>query len=625
MGNNSSLTSSKRKSAERNSSGDECQICLGVARPNGGGVAIVSPGCCGKFYHQACIYQMISSGNTACPNCRAPFSQDLISGASSGIQQAPLLNARPASINNFGNLQKKQPKSVGRSSFEEDELNTEKKATMTKMFGGVAAPAAPAVVTVAAVPEKNQMVLTETSCFHVNVNIKAADVVSTTSSRMPMDIVCVLDNSGSMEGSKIESLRVAMKFVRSQLNDGDRLAVVSFNSRAEVVHGLLRMQSTKRVQSDVLCEEIRAGGGTSIYSGMVQAVDILDARRTTNSLSCILLLTDGQDGENMEEKKALGASMRAKGYTLSIFGFGADHDAHQLQVIANAAEGTFSYVERDDLVTDAFGGAIGGAQGTIATNVQVSLRVPQLSTSSASTLRIITANAGRYPCTLQADGSYTVSYANMFAGEQRDVIVVISVPAVGVAYDIYPILHASAQYTAVEGITCRAVPMLSSLETGTPYGAPAPYASILKGEPNTVVCSVKRCITPSEEINAAVDVQVSRFKAMQAMQSAMTSADEGEFERSNALLAQCISTLKTSPGYALKNAVVSSAVDDLEEAMSNTRSAYMYNSIGGKATMCENLTSHSAQRKAYNKMGKIHNPYQSPSSATMQSSASISK
>lgn len=49
-------------------------------------------------------------------------------------------------------------------------------------------------------------------------------------------------------------------------------------------------------------QNIKAGGGTDIYSGMVNAVNILDQRTEVNKLSCIFLLTDGEDSSHMAEK-----------------------------------------------------------------------------------------------------------------------------------------------------------------------------------------------------------------------------------------------------------------------------------------------------------------------------------
>lgn len=53
---------------------DECAICLQPTAGRGG-IPIMSPGCCGKFFHQPCMDQMIANGNSSCPNCRAAFPQ----------------------------------------------------------------------------------------------------------------------------------------------------------------------------------------------------------------------------------------------------------------------------------------------------------------------------------------------------------------------------------------------------------------------------------------------------------------------------------------------------------------------------------------------------------------------
>jgi Mg-chelatase subunit ChlD len=641
MGNQAGSSVSGRNSftsSQRNSSADECQICLGTANAVGGGVPLISPGCCGKFYHQSCLHDLIGNGITTCPNCRTQFSQGLINAAPrapapgqmqqqqqqqqqlpTGLPPLPALPHQQTTNMSFLNSmpskkEKKNKTWLGSSPSSNEDLLDENPGMIKKLFGADKeaaknAPTDTSSITITAIPERSEISLAASDQFFANVSIKASEAAaSAASTRLPMDIVCVLDNSGSMQGSKIESLRVAMKFVRSQMNANDRLAIVSFNSTASVVHGLLKMETTKSGQSDALCDAITAGGGTSIYSGMHEAVNILDARRTKNQLSCIFLLTDGQDGSNRDEKRQLGQSMRAKGYTLSVFGFGADHDAEQLQMIANAAEATFSYVAQDDMVVDAFGGAMGGAQGTVATNLQVTISLPASSSSATTSgLSIVTVNAGQYSCILQPNGSYLVTYANIFAGEQRDIIVQMVVPAVSTGIAAVPLLLASATYSTVDGQARQAIPNSEHA---------------VDVDRQASVCVVKRDAEPTNnEVNVAVDVQVNRFKALQAMKQAMSSADRGDYQRSNAVLKKCISDMKSSPAFAVKSPVINSAIDDLEEALTNTASAHEYNSIGGKATMCENMNSHDAQRKMYNKASKAHNPYQCMSSASMQSSA----
>ena len=71
---------------------------------------------------------------------------------------------------------------------------------------------------------------------------------------------------------------------------------------------------------------MRAGGGTSIASGLEAGLAVMEQRRQRNPVSAILLLTDGQDGSSRQRLPGLIERVRASGCSLYAFGFGADHD-----------------------------------------------------------------------------------------------------------------------------------------------------------------------------------------------------------------------------------------------------------------------------------------------------------
>jgi hypothetical protein len=79
----------------------------------------------------------------------------------------------------------------------------------------------------------------------------------------------------------------------------------------------------------------------------------------------MFLLTDGEDEypQFLQDKLNLARTIKSSGTSLFVFGFGTDHDSEHMDAIANAAEGIFTYVESDSMVTDAFGGTIGAQQG----------------------------------------------------------------------------------------------------------------------------------------------------------------------------------------------------------------------------------------------------------------------
>jgi hypothetical protein len=66
------------------------------------------------------------------------------------------------------------------------------------------------------------------------------------SSRVPIDLICVVDQSGSMGGEKINLLKQTLTYITEQLNELDRLAIISFNTTAfDRSHGLKRMNQQK--------------------------------------------------------------------------------------------------------------------------------------------------------------------------------------------------------------------------------------------------------------------------------------------------------------------------------------------------------------------------------------------
>jgi hypothetical protein len=268
--------------------------------------------------------------------------------------------------------------------------------------------------------------MNETTSFYARVTLKYEDSSMTSSQqKTPMDIVCVLDKSGSMQGSKISGLKNAMNFVIDSLTEKDRLSIISFESNTTLIHGLLLMTSENKVKSKSLFASLSAGGGTEILTGMKHGNSILENRQQRNAASCMFLLTDGQDRQYTKEKLDLAKKMKADGTSLFVFGFGTDHDSEHMAAIANAAEGTFTYIESDDVVTDAFGGTIGTIQGVSLSNINLNV---QISERNVVIKQII---AGRYITSKSVDGrSGTISFVNMYMGESRDVLLLLSLLAV---------------------------------------------------------------------------------------------------------------------------------------------------------------------------------------------------
>lgn len=434
--------------------------------------------------------------------------------------------------------------------------------------------------------------------------------------RRGMDIVCVLDNSGSMSGAKFQYLQHALRFIQSQLTSVDRLSLVTFNHSASCVHGLYRMTPERRAESEALVNSLIAGGGTNIYAGMRSGADVLQQRAARNPITCMFLLTDGQDGSQLAEKKALAAQMKADGTGLFVFGFGADHDSVHLNAIANAAESSFIYVQDSDQVVDAFGGALGSQQGMAAKNIKLNL------TAQAAGLLIDQVNAGNYATSIGAGRrSAQVTFANLFAGERRDVLVKMIVPALPSATAVpqYPLFELTADYTPVGGNSTAAA------------GSSAAPMELHSLEEENSWCTVARvedavCATavPSSR-DLDVDAQTRRLQITELLQRALDMGDRRNVDAARTLLSEALADLRAaSVAHKAGHLVAMQLERDLEQGISSLRNAEEYANRGGRSMMTEAWSSNVQQRCTYSK-GATKNAYQSSASDQMQVRSAMSK
>lgn len=426
------------------------------------------------------------------------------------------------------------------------------------------------------------------------------------SPRQPMDIVCVLDNSGSMSGAKLSHLKHAIRFVESQLGADDRLALVLFNTEASVVHGLHRMNATRKAESEALVNGIKATGCTNILAGMKLGFQILTQRTSRNPIACMFLLTDGQDGQMPAEKRHIAAAMKAQGLGLNVFAFGADHDSAHLSMIARAAESSFVYVESLEEVVDAFGGALGMQQGLGAKNVRMSV------TSLTDGVLIDEVNAGDYTVTVAAGRkSAIVLFSSLFIGERRDVVVRMIVPATspaGLAVPQYPLFELSATYT--------------------PVGSDAVCST--SAEQNTW-CTVQRQAEATLSSNCPatrdveVDAHIRRLHVTETLKRALDIGDHSEIASARKLLeAERADVTTNSVAFQAQHKVALQLKADLDAAILGMRSRDHYARAGGRSVMTEACTSSAQQRCTYSKAGTT-NTYQCVSSMGMQSTAKASR
>lgn len=112
--------------------------------------------------------------------------------------------------------------------------------------------------------------------------------------KKPVDLIVVMDISGSMEGDRITSARASlMEFVK-RLDDRDRLQINTFSSTSTTITPLSEIGGKRQQVLDSV-SGIFEGGDTLLYDSVLQAYQQLQQDGDPKHIRAIVVLTDGED------------------------------------------------------------------------------------------------------------------------------------------------------------------------------------------------------------------------------------------------------------------------------------------------------------------------------------------
>ncbi|MFN0253828.1 MAG: VWA domain-containing protein [Kofleriaceae bacterium] len=151
-------------------------------------------------------------------------------------------------------------------------------------------------------------------------------------------IVLVIDRSGSMQGPKLEAAKESARATTEVLAADDYIAVVAFDSEAQVFVRPQRAANKMRISTEI--SRLTSGGGTNIYPGLKEAYEIL--QNINAKVKHVIVMTDGEaPSDGISE---LVGEMRGARITVSCVGVqGADKNL--LAMIADAGDGRLYMVE----------------------------------------------------------------------------------------------------------------------------------------------------------------------------------------------------------------------------------------------------------------------------------------
>jgi len=182
--------------------------------------------------------------------------------------------------------------------------------------------------------------------FAVNGGYFAQFFSPVVTNTLRINLVLVIDVSGSMEGRKIEQARQSLVALLHQLHNDDLVAIVTFSSEINQWKSDLVRVGNFRTDAIRFARNLRIGGSTALDGGLQTGISMLKRSAHGSFVKVLVLLTDGQPNVGISDPRVI--TDRAQEATLNTgisvnsisFGFYADFEFLQDLALLNSGIAT---------------------------------------------------------------------------------------------------------------------------------------------------------------------------------------------------------------------------------------------------------------------------------------------
>lgn len=248
----------------------------------------------------------------------------------------------------------------------------------------------------------------------INVMLELTAPEANALDRKPLDIVLVLDRSGSMEGAPLDAVTKAAAQLLRLVGPNDRIGVVAFDDDVDLVLPLGRHDA---VIAGRAIRRITSGGSTNLSGGWLKGLEMLLADRREDALRRIVVLTDGHANCGLRtpgELLPLVGSGVAQGVSTSCIGFDDGYDEKLLAGMADAGRGNDYWCAGPDQAMAVFADEFTGLASVVAQNVSVEITP----TSAVATALVL----NEFPITDLPNGACQVALGDAYGSEVRRVV-----------------------------------------------------------------------------------------------------------------------------------------------------------------------------------------------------------
>ncbi len=208
---------------------------------------------------------------------------------------------------------------------------------------------------------------------HLYIQLKlTGGEIEVEGTRTNINLGVVLDRSGSMHGSKLQKAKEAVEFVVNNLSKEDVFALTIYDHKVDTLISSAKLTNRTAIINQL--RSIRSRGRTNLHGGVVEGAQQVEIAKHLEYRNVMLLLSDGLANEGITDRGRIRESVMdiyGGGIGISTFGVGDDFDEDLLVNIADAAGGSFYFIETPDDIPKFIEQEFQGLLATAGYNIEV--------------------------------------------------------------------------------------------------------------------------------------------------------------------------------------------------------------------------------------------------------------